>query len=49
MRKNHPVRYSSAVGETWVHCEFKVRYCHTIFDDEIYREAMRTLAIQSIT
>jgi len=27
MRKENPVRYSSAVGESWQHCEFKVKYC----------------------
>ena len=43
MRKEDPVRYSSAVGEAWMHAEFKVRYCHEIFDDELYREAMHTL------
>ena len=43
MRKEDPVRYSSAVGEAWMHAEFKVRYCHEIFDDELYREAMYTL------
>ena len=47
MRKENPVRYSSAVGETWVHCEFKVKYCHPIFDDEIYREGMRTLLLEA--
>jgi REP element-mobilizing transposase RayT len=47
MRKKNPVRYSSAVGEAWMHCEFKVKYCHTIFDDEIYREAMRTLILEA--
>ena len=43
MRKNDPVRYSSAVGEAWMHCMFKVKYCHKIFDDEIYRKGMHTL------
>ena len=43
MRKENPVRYSSAVGEAWMHCEFKIKYRHPIFDDEIYREAMMTL------
>ena len=38
MRKENPARFSSAVGEAWMHCEFKVKYCHKIFDDEIYRE-----------
>lgn len=40
MRKEHPVRYSSAVGEAWMHCMFKIKYCHKIFDDVNIREAM---------
>ncbi|PJC00990.1 MAG: hypothetical protein CO073_04655 [Candidatus Komeilibacteria bacterium CG_4_9_14_0_8_um_filter_36_9] len=47
MRKENPVRYSSAVGEAWMHCEFKVKYCHNIFDDEIYREGLRTLLAEA--
>ena len=47
MRKTNPVRYSSAVGEAWMHCEFKIRYCHPIFDDEIYREAMHRLLLEA--
>jgi len=47
MRKENPVRYSSAVGEAWMHCEFKAKYCHNIFDDEIYREGMRTLLLEA--
>ena len=47
MRKENPARFSSAVGEAWMHCEFKVKYCHPIFDDEIYREAMRLLLIEA--
>ena len=47
MRKENPARFSSAVGEAWMHCEFKVRYCHKIFDDEIYREATRLLILES--
>ena len=47
MRKEDPVRFSSAVGEAWMHCMFKVKYCHPIFDDEIYREATRTLLLES--
>ena len=47
MRKENPVRYSSAVGESWQHCEFKVKYCHCIFDDELYREGMRTLLLEA--
>jgi putative transposase len=40
MRKQNPVRYSSAVGEAWMHCMFKIKYCHKIFDDPLIREAM---------
>ena len=47
MRKENPARYSSAVGESWQHCEFKIKYCHPIFDDEIYREGMRTLLLEA--
>jgi len=47
MRKENPVRYSSAVGEAWMHCEFKVKYTHKIFDDEIYREGLRTLLLEA--
>ena len=47
MRKENPVRYSSAVGEAWMHCEFKIKYCHAIFDDEIYREGLRTLLFEA--
>ena len=47
MRKTDPVRYSSAVGEAWLHAMFKVKYCHKIFDDEIYREGMRTLLLEA--
>src|SRR3989338_10329034 len=43
MRKENPARYSSAVGEAWMHCMFKVKYCHNIFDDETARMAMRDL------
>ena len=47
MRKENPTRFSSAVGEAWMHCEFKVKYCHEIFDDEIYREGLRTLLLEA--
>ena len=47
MRKTNPVRYSSAVGEAWMHCEFKIKYCHSIFDDEIYREGLRSLLLEA--
>jgi len=47
MRKTEPVRYSFAVGEAWLHAMFKVKYCHKIFDDEFYREGMRTLLLEA--
>ena len=47
MRKTNPVRYSSAVGEAWLHGMFKIKYCHKIFDDEIYREGLRTLLLEA--
>ena len=47
MRKENPARFSSAVGEAWMHGMFKIKYCHTIFEDEIYREAMRTLLLEA--
>src|SRR3989344_864010 len=47
MRKENPARYSSAVGEGWMHCMFKIKYCHEIFDDEIYREGMLTLLLEA--
>ena len=47
MRKENPVRYSSAVGEAWLHAMFKIKYCHPIFDDVVYREAMHTLLLEA--
>ena len=38
MRKENPVRYSSAVGEAWMHASFKVKYCHKVFDIKEVRE-----------
>ena len=37
--KYNPVRYSSQVGEVWVHFMFKIKYCHKIFDNFAYRNA----------
>ncbi len=37
MRKENPVRYSSAVGEVWIMMTFKAKYCHPIFDFEEIR------------
>ena len=45
--KLNSTRYSSANGEVWVMTTFKVKYCHKIFDDEIYREGLRTLLLEA--
>ena len=47
MRKENPARFSSAVGEAWMHGMFKVKYCHAIFEDEVYREGMRALLLEA--
>ncbi len=47
MRKENPARYSSAVGEAQMHCMLKVKYCHALFDDLLYREGMRTLLLEA--
>ena len=49
MRKENPARFSSAVGEAWMHCMFKVKYCHKLFDDGLYREGMRALCWKQLT
>jgi len=46
--KTNPVRYSSQVGEIWVHFMFKVKYCHPIFDNFSYRNACHGLFIQAL-
>jgi len=38
MRKENPARYSSIVGEAWMHAMCKVKYCHNIFDIKEVRE-----------
>ena len=44
MRKENPVRYSSAVGEARLHVMFKVKYYHKIFDIlEVREECYRLL------
>ena len=45
--KFNPVRYSSAVGEVWVHFMFKVKYCHNIFDTFKYRSGCLALLRKS--
>jgi len=47
MKKTNPVRYSSAIGEVWVHTMYKVKYCHNIFDTLAYRNAMRALLLKA--
>ena len=49
MRKENPARFSSAVGEAWMHCEFKIRYCYKIFDNEVYRQKMDELLHEAAT
>ena len=36
--KSNPIRYSSAVGEVWVMADFKIKYCHNLFDNQVVRE-----------
>lgn len=47
MRKENPTRYSSAVGEAWMHFSFKVKYCHNIFDDFGVRNATKALLLKA--
>lgn len=47
MRKEDPVRYSSAVGEAWMHFSFKVKYCHDIFDNKEIRETTSMLLLEA--
>ena len=47
MRKTNPTRYSSAVGELWVHASFKIKYCHKIFDIYEVRNAAKALFIKA--
>jgi len=45
--KFNPVRQSSAVGESWHHFSFKVKYCHPIFDITEVREECHRLLIEA--
>lgn len=45
--KFNPTRYSSAVGESWHHFSFKVKYCHPIFDKREVREYCYQLMIEA--
>jgi putative transposase len=47
MRKENPVRYSSAVGEAWMHFSFKTKYAHNIFDIFAVRNATNALLIKA--
>ena len=47
MRKVNPTRYTSAVGEAWMHFSFKVKYCHNIFDIFGVRNAAKALLIRA--
>ena len=38
MKKYNPTRYSSAVGEAWMHTSFKTKFTHEIFDIKEVRE-----------
>lgn len=45
--KNNPTRYSSAVGECWMHTTFKVKYCHKIFDKKEIREEAHKFFVEA--
>ena len=38
MKRYNPTRYSSAVGEAWMHTSFKTKFTHKIFDIKEVRE-----------
>lgn len=46
--KLNPTRYSSQVGEVWVHFMFKVKYCHKIFDEFHFRNCCHALLLQAL-
>ena len=46
--KFNPVRYSSAVGESWHHFSSKTKYCHPIFNIKEVREECYRLLIRGI-
>ena len=48
MKKTDPTRYSSAVGEAWMHFSFKVKYCHNIFDMPDVREECKKLMLEAL-
>ena len=45
--KFNPVRYSSAVGESWHHFSSKTKYCHKIFDIKEIREECYRLLVEA--
>ena len=45
--KLNPVRYSSAVGESWHHFSSKTKYCHLIFDIKKVREESYRLLVKA--
>ena len=45
--KLNPVRYSSIVGEAWMHFTFKVKYCHPIFDNKLVRQYTNNLFLEA--
>ena len=45
--KLNPVRYSSVVGEGWMHFTFKVKYCHPIFDNKLVRQYTHQLFLEA--
>ena len=47
MRKENPTRYSSAVGEAWMHFSFKTKYCRNIFDLFAVRNATKALLLKA--
>lgn len=49
MKKQHPTRYSSAVGEVLVMITFKIKYCHNIFDIVAVRHLIEQLIRQACT
>jgi len=46
--KYNPIRYSSAVGEAWVHCMYKIKYAHKLFDNFGYRNGLRALMLKAL-
>ena len=45
--KFNPIRYSSAVGESWHHFSSKTKYCHKIFDIKEVREECCRLLVEA--